>query len=51
MALDGKYARRVAQLLADVLTNALERATTWAVSVVWFVMDQRVETLPAMPRV
>jgi hypothetical protein len=28
MALDGKYARRVVQLLADVLTNALERAAT-----------------------
>jgi hypothetical protein len=41
MALDGKYCRCVALFLADVLTNALERAATWAVSVVWFVMDQR----------
>jgi len=28
MALDGKYAGRIVQLLADVLTDALERAAT-----------------------
>ncbi|MNP67714.1 hypothetical protein D3C76_1635750 [compost metagenome] len=41
MALDGKYAGRVVQLFADVLTDALEGAAAWAVSVVRFVVDQR----------
>lgn len=41
MALDGEHAARVAQLLANVLTDALEGAAEWAASVVRFVMDQR----------
>ena len=40
MAFDGEYAGRVVQLLANVLTDALEGAAAWAVSVVRFVMDQ-----------
>ena len=41
MALDGKYAERVVQLIADVLTDALECAAAWAVGFVRFVMYQR----------
>jgi hypothetical protein len=40
MAFNGKHAGRVVQLLADVFTDALECAATWAVSVVRLVMDQ-----------
>ncbi len=41
MTLDGEHARCVIQFFADIFTDAFQCATTWAVSVVWFVMDQR----------
>lgn len=40
MTFNGKHAGRVVQLLADIFTNALECAATWAVSVVRLVMNQ-----------
>lgn len=40
MAFNGKHAGRVVQLLADIFTDALERAAAWTVGVVRFVMDQ-----------
>lgn len=40
MAFDGEYAGGVVQLLANVLTDALEGAAAWVVSVVRFVMGQ-----------
>ncbi len=36
---DGKHARCVVQLFADVFTNALKLAAASTLSVVWFVMD------------
>lgn len=45
MALDGKHARDVVQLLADIFADALEGAAASAVGVVRFVMDQRTRKL------
>ncbi len=45
MTLDGKHARRVIQLLADIFTDMLECAAAWAVGVIRFVMDQRAREL------
>nr|UVN18295.1 hypothetical protein pPsy0462c_00036 [Pseudomonas syringae] len=40
VTLHGEHARRVVELLADILADALEGATALAVAVVRFVMDQ-----------
>ena len=45
VAFNGKHAGGVVQLLADILTDALECAATWAVSVVRFLMGQRARKL------
>ncbi|MNF85070.1 hypothetical protein D3C84_674560 [compost metagenome] len=50
MAFDAEYAGRVIQLLADVLTDALECAAAWAVSVARHMMDQRAWTLSQQRR-
>ncbi|MNT81299.1 hypothetical protein D3C72_2208790 [compost metagenome] len=41
MLLDGKHARRVIQLLADVFADALELAATGALGVFGFVTNHR----------
>lgn len=41
VTLDGEYARRVVEFLADVLANALEGAAALAMVVVGFVVNQR----------
>lgn len=41
MLLDGKHARRVIQLLVDILADALKLAATGALGVFWFVTNHR----------
>lgn len=51
MLLDGKHARRVIQLLANVFADALKLAASSALSVFRFVTDHRAETAAAMVHV